>query len=74
MKQHTILLPGKALPAIVAAFLLASTAAQGQITYSQYFNNGTGASGDKTAAVYNWAGSIGTAGANITNTANVGVS
>jgi hypothetical protein len=43
-------------------------------TFSQYFNNGTGASGDKTAAVYNWNSGIGSSGTLNTGLPAVGVS
>jgi hypothetical protein len=45
------------------SLLLAATAAQGSdTTFSAFFNNGTGASGDKNASVYNWAAAVGSTG------------
>lgn len=37
-------------------------AVTGITTFSAFFNNGTGSSGDKTAAVYNWAAAVGSDG------------
>ncbi len=64
MKTHRLLQFSKVTLAMSAALLIASTAAQAQITtYTQYFNNGTlGSSGDKTLAVYNWSAAAGTSG------------
>lgn len=58
--------------ALSASFLLAATVAQGNTTFSAFFNNGTvGSSGDKTAAVYNWSVSVGSAGTIVNSPATV---
>ena len=59
--------------ALSASLLLASTAAQGQTTFSAFFNNGTGSFGNKQAAQYNWPVAVGTAGT-ITALNDAGVS
>lgn len=58
-------------PALLCVLCVPSHAAT---VFSAFFNNGTGAAGDKTLAVYNWNAAAGTSAAAVTATANAAVS
>ena len=58
MKKNSTLL----CASLLAFGLLTGVAHASSTTFSQYFNNGTGSSGDKTLAVYNWNAAAGTSG------------
>lgn len=73
MKSSNPSRASRASLALSASLLLASTAAQGQTTFSAFFNNGTGSFGNKQAAQYNWPVAVGTAGT-ITALNDAGVS
>jgi hypothetical protein len=59
--------------AFSASLLLAASVAQGQTSFSAFFNNGTGSFGNKTTAQYNWPTAVGAAGT-ITGLNDAGVS